>query len=64
MPDDSLERPPIAPIVAVVVGGIVGVFVLRLVLNTIIGGIKFALLCVAIAAVVYGVSRLGSNADD
>ncbi|MEZ5377208.1 MAG: hypothetical protein R2733_11940 [Acidimicrobiales bacterium] len=63
MPEE-LERPPLAPIVAVVAAGIVGVFVLRWMLRAIVGGLKFALLCAVIAAVIYGVSRLRSGDDD
>ncbi len=63
MPEE-LERPPLAPIVAYVVAGVVAVFVLKWALRAIIGGIKFALLMIVIAAVIYGVSRLRSDADD
>ncbi len=64
MPDESLERPPVAPIVAVVVAGVVGVIVLKWVVGTIFAGVRFVLLVAVIAAVVYGVSKVRSSSDE
>lgn len=64
MTDDSLERPPVAPIVAVVVAGVGGILVLRWLVGALFTGVRLLLVLAVIVGVIYAVSRLrGKNAD-
>ncbi len=63
MPDDSLERPPVAPLVAVLVAVVLGVIVVGWVVRTIIAGAKFGLAVAVVGGLIYGVSRLRSSDD-
>lgn len=64
MTDDSLERPPVAPIVAVVVAGVVGILVLRWLVSALFTGIRLLLVLAVIVGVVYAVSRLRKSSAD